>query len=374
MKDTSTIDLTNFDLSGLNSFFTGRSNEMDRLVEVFSRKERPRPVQISGSPGIGKSTLVELFLKNNPRLTGKPFRIQAPPIDKWSTVLDRFDELYRQEDASCVIADSVEHIPELQLEQLIRKALNWKVTRGVIFTSRIPKIIPYAEHIELQRFSHAETISLMNKLMHDQKFDPLLKNQIAEVTGGYPMLAHLLVHQIRDRSLPEIEAILRGDLYDFTREIALPEEQIIQVVRPQIISAGDRFIEAIQKEPESIHQLSPRNFEEVIADILSDKGWDIELTPETRDGGKDILARLDTDLGKILCLVEAKRYREDRKIGVELVRTLYGTLHDHDASSAMMVTTSSFTSGARDFESKYEYRLALRDKMTLLEWVRDYKK
>jgi len=103
-------------------------------------------------------------------------------------------------------------------------------------------------------------------------------------------------------------------------------------------------------------------------------GWDVELTKETRDGGKDILAYLNTELGRILCLVEAKRYRYDRKIGVGLVRSLYGSLCDHNASSAMMVTTSTFTSDAKEFQKKYEYQLSLRDFGDLNQWIHSYKR
>ena len=102
-------------------------------------------------------------------------------------------------------------------------------------------------------------------------------------------------------------------------------------------------------------------------------GWEVELTQQTRDGGKDILAYLNTDLGRMLCLVEAKHYRKDRKIGVDLVRTLYGTLCDAQANSAMLITTSSFTSGAQEFQQRHEYQLGLRDYADVVNWIMKYK-
>ena len=56
---------------------------------------------------------------------------------------------------------------------------------------------------------------------------------------------------------------------------------------------------------------------------------------------------MKTDIGEILCLVGTKKYRKDRKIGVGMVRTLFGTLADYQATSAMLVTTSSYSPGAR---------------------------
>ena len=81
---------------------------------------------------------------------------------------------------------------------------------------------------------------------------------------------------------------------------------------------------------------------------------------------------MSTPHGQVLCLVEAKRYRQDRPVGVELVRQLYGTLIDADASSAMLVATSSFTSGAKAFQQKHQYKIALRDYSNIVQWIQGY--
>jgi hypothetical protein len=54
-------------------------------------------------------------------------------------------------------------------------------------------------------------------------------------------------------------------------------------------------------------------------------------TKATRDGGKKILVTTKTEIGEILCFVDANKYREHRKIGVGMVRTLYCTLNDYEA-------------------------------------------
>ena len=108
------------------------------------------------------------------------------------------------------------------------------------------------------------------------------------------------------------------------------------------------------------------------AELLHDIGYQVTLTQATRDGGKDILASMRTELGEFLCLVEAKHYREDRKIGVSLVRTLYGTLCDYQASSAMLVTTSSYSKDAQALQKKHKYELSLRDYTDVAGWIQRY--
>ena len=81
---------------------------------------------------------------------------------------------------------------------------------------------------------------------------------------------------------------------------------------------------------------------------------------------------MKTDIGQILCLVDTKKYRKDRKIGVGMVRTLFGTLADYQATSAMLVTTSSYSPDARAMQEKYKYQLSLEDYTDVAVWIQKY--
>jgi HJR/Mrr/RecB family endonuclease len=128
----------------------------------------------------------------------------------------------------------------------------------------------------------------------------------------------------------------------------------------------------VLREPESLYRLPPRKFEEFIAAILEDLGWEINLTPATSDGGRDIIAVVPSEIGNLLCLVEVKRYRQDRKVGVELVRQLYGTVTHEEASYGLLVTSSSFSKEAMRFEQVHRYRIGLKDFGHVLEWTRRF--
>lgn len=69
----------------------------------------------------------------------------------------------------------------------------------------------------------------------------------------------------------------------------------------------------------------------------------IELTCISRDGGYDILC-IDSEKGKFLA--EVKRYRQNRKVGVAIVRQLAGVLVRENESRGIIVTTSDFTQDA----------------------------
>jgi restriction system protein len=132
------------------------------------------------------------------------------------------------------------------------------------------------------------------------------------------------------------------------------------------------MIAELKKHPDDIFRLTSRQYEELIAELIRDMGYEVTLTKATRDGGKDILASIKTEMGDFLCLVEAKHYREDRKVGVSLVRELYGTLCDYQANSAMLVTTSSYSPDAKALQQKHQYQLSLRDYTDVATWIQRY--
>ena len=70
---------------------------------------------------------------------------------------------------------------------------------------------------------------------------------------------------------------------------------------------------------------------------------------------------------------EAKRCRKDRTVGVDLVRSRYGTLCDYQADSTMFITTSSFSTDAVNFRKRHECQLHIRDYGDILFCINNYK-
>ncbi|MBE9502193.1 MAG: restriction endonuclease [Dehalococcoidia bacterium] len=149
-----------------------------------------------------------------------------------------------------------------------------------------------------------------------------------------------------------------------------------QIAVPQLILAyqevNEELIRYLASHPRLLYNLDPRQFEKLVMEIFRDKGFDTELTPRTRDGGKDIHAVCSTSLGCSLYVIECKRYESSRKVGVEAVRALYGVVEKERVTKGIIVTTSSFTNDAIDFATPLKYRLSLRDYDVLTQWLAGY--
>lgn len=133
----------------------------------------------------------------------------------------------------------------------------------------------------------------------------------------------------------------------------------------------------IQKEPQLIRNITHRQFEELIAELFKAKGFEVELTKITRDGGKDIIAISTDQFGtKLKYFIECKHYSEDNKVTVDLVRSLYGVKHSKEGpNKVILVTSSSFTTDAINFVNKEinsSWDMSLFDYDQIIGWVKNY--
>lgn len=178
---------------------------------------------------------------------------------------------------------------------------------------------------------------------------------------------------------PDLEHIDDSPIYLIPEpEIIVPENNIITDLSA-IHDTIPRLIEYLKRSPQDIHLIDPREFEEVIAEIFRDKGFSVALTPRTRDGGKDVIAIENNDLGiESKYFIECKRYSPTNKVGVDIVRSLYGVQNSRDsANKSIIATTSTFTSGARKFaeeETRSRWEMSLKDYSDVISWIDGYRK
>ena len=130
-----------------------------------------------------------------------------------------------------------------------------------------------------------------------------------------------------------------------------------------------RLLKVLSENPQLIHALNWRTFERILAGILEDLGYCVELQQGTKDGGIDIIAlRQDSPFGAHRYLVQAKKW--SHRVGVAPVRELLYLQQQYGATKACLATTSTFTRGAWELEREHWWRLELRDFERLQEWIR----
>lgn len=99
----------------------------------------------------------------------------------------------------------------------------------------------------------------------------------------------------------------------------------------------------------AIRSMDPYDFEKLVAKVWDSQGYNTNVRQASNDKGVDV----EATSGNHKILIQAKRYAARNKIGGPDVRK-YATLYqqDPDANQVIIVTTSSFTSQAKEIAAE----------------------
>lgn len=167
-------------------------------------------------------------------------------------------------------------------------------------------------------------------------------------------------------TLIELSGIFKEELYAETEPDSVDKQGVI------VTTFDNEIKKYLKKHPEKLYELSPRKFEELVASILKDLGFDVELTQATRDGGRDIIAHVRNAVCSYLTHIECKRYAPDNKVGVGIVREVLGVHHIRKATKSIIVTTSFFSNDAIKEAQMMENQLDLKNFNDLKSWLQRY--
>ena len=94
--------------------------------------------------------------------------------------------------------------------------------------------------------------------------------------------------------------------------------------------------------------MTPSEFEEIVARLYEQMGFNVGLTQHSRDGGVDLYARRENEAGVEEIAVQCKHY--SGTVGVAEARALYGVLSaEQRLARGVLVTSGSFSDGCRSF-------------------------
>lgn len=134
-------------------------------------------------------------------------------------------------------------------------------------------------------------------------------------------------------------------------ELALssPDDRLEQALNELRSAVADELLE-------NLKQVSPARFEVIVLDVLHRLGYgghrdDLQRVGGSGDGGIDGIISLDK-LGLEKVYVQAKRWQNT--VGRPELQAFYGALAGQKARRGVFITTSGFTSQARDFAGAVE--------------------
>jgi SNF2 family DNA or RNA helicase len=143
----------------------------------------------------------------------------------------------------------------------------------------------------------------------------------------------------------ELFASVIDDLSDTNLSKTLTEDELFGLFNIQ----KGKHTESKRMSPDFLHQISPQQFESLISVLYEKMGYQVKLTPQTRDRGIDIYAKRISESGTEFLAIQCKHY-PNGIVGVEHARSLYGVIHDQQSlTKGILVTSGEFSKECREF-------------------------
>jgi restriction system protein len=360
--------------SGVGYRFINRESELESLRQLFLIEDK-RIAAITGSKGIGKTALTQAFYERFAHtFSGGMSRLDVrAESDVRHLSLQLEHERATNKGSSLLVVD----VNDLYVESLaedLNEALAVSPKPKILLESRqVIQSLPIGTQVNLENFTQSVTIAFINSLGH--KLDKTTLQSIYLQTLGHPLHTQLLLSELESTSLPDDQ--LTRTLHTFDRPGLLdqyghpldPDSGPYKTIITDVESVNDDLLRSLSTNPHLLYELTPRGFENVVAELLRRLGYQVTVTPPWNDGGKDIYAAKKTSIGSFLYLVECKRYAPDNHVGVELIRQLHGVVQAEKATAGILVTTSFFTKGALEFQGKVSYQISLQDFVGVQKWL-----
>jgi len=345
--------------------WVGRERETNELYDMVGHSlPGGGGVLVLGVGGSGKTVLARKIAERFAQNAKRP----ATWIDARSPEAASIfsSELTRAPLGHLVIVDGLDEAPDYgrPLTHVINDGLRQKEYLHVLATAPVDPGLHSFSRYALGPMFDSDLQDLVKNLTGLKEVPP---PELLHFIDGHPLAASLVAALVRERKV-DYSSVL-GLLRDFQRPGLLDatgrpissrnieHQPLIADVR----DANSHLLQRLRARPEFVYQLSPRQFEEISAEIFARLGYSVELTPRSKDGGVDILLAQKTDVGSFLYFVECKLYAADRPVGIELVNALVGVVERGKATAGLLMTTSRFTSGAKAVEKELSARLSLKD-------------
>ncbi len=288
---------------------------------------------------------------------------------KLEYLLEKLEEISEQDDKALVFSQYPEKTLKILEPNL--KQFNTLVYHGSLSDSQRDKVVKRFQQEEQNRVLLMSvkagglglTLTRANFVFHfDLWWNPSVAAQAEDRTHRIGQKKTVFVTSLftvgtieeRIQSLLkrklELFKVVIDDLSDTSISKVLTEEELfslfnLQKVKPTIT----KDISLRQDAIETLEQISPQEFEKLIANLYEKMGFQVKLTSQTRDQGIDIFAKRINESGLESLAIQCKHYTKG-VVGVEHARSLYGVIQAHESiTKGILVTSSKFSKECIDF-------------------------
>lgn len=240
-----------------------------------------------------------------------------------------------------------------------------RATEITVAADRINKIFEPLQALQKQFESYSSIAESIKNVSRSFEASGLAAQMARIQKVPFDNIATLLSSSVDKLKFVEFDLF---DDIDFEEDIEKKASSSIITEVSQI----KKIIKEIYLDNEFLYKITPRNFEEVIAELLYGRGFEVELTKQTRDNGYDIIAVNNINGFRNKYLIECKKHAPKRPIGIEIIRSFCDVIKEEKANKGVIFTTSYFSMPSIKRKEREGHLLDFKDRGDIIQWVKEY--
>lgn len=144
-----------------------------------------------------------------------------------------------------------------------------------------------------------------------------------------------------------------------------------KTVHEIIKETSRQLAKMLAQNPEQFMDIEWRDLERIIATVFSDFGYDVELTPAAKDGGKDVIVWYKGES----YIIEIKHWNDKNKVGEHYISDFLQVIIRENRKSGLYLSSSGYTANAFETLSKIEKtKFRYGNKTSMLSLLKMYER
>lgn len=209
---------------------------------------------------------------------------------------------------------------------------------------------PHSVGIEIKHYTRPVGVDAIHRLLGAGILEGFNRVMLVS-TSGYKASARAAA----SRELPlQIELLDIESLKTWLARIEVDSNidrlEVNQILR--VVSR--RFAQLIAEDARNLDKLEWRNLEMLLAEVFEGLGFSVELTPGSKDQGKDIILECYISGNKHTYIVEVKHWRAGNRVGQSALKDFLNVIVREGRRGGLFLSTSGYCDNAFEMLTEIE--------------------
>ena len=148
----------------------------------------------------------------------------------------------------------------------------------------------------------------------------------------------------REQEPVRVELLDLDCIEAWIRRLEVGKPDCAEQVQILIRSISHEFAKLVSQTPDTLDHLEWRDLERMMARVMEGLGFECELTPPSKDGGKDLILVWRATSGDQAFIVELKHWRSGKLVGKDVVSDFMSVIVAEDRTGGLFLSTSGYSS------------------------------